>query len=56
MSKVAAYHTTSPEYPPKHREVYHDHDDCHDGRGIKPQHRERGTGSKKRCLVCTQLG
>jgi hypothetical protein len=28
MSKVAAFHTSSQEYPPKHREVYHDHDDC----------------------------
>src|ERR1700744_6349874 len=32
MSKTAAYYTHSPEYPPAHREVYHDHDDCKYGR------------------------
>ena len=25
MAKVAPYHTNSPEYPPTHRNVYHDH-------------------------------
>lgn len=39
MAKVSPYHTNSPEYPPQHREVHHDHDDCPDGRRIKPQHR-----------------
>lgn len=53
MAKVAAYHTTSPEYP---REVYHDHDNCHDGKAIKPQHRVSGTGGKPRCKVCISLG
>jgi hypothetical protein len=52
MAKVPAYHTDSPEYPPKHREVYHDHDDCHDGKAIKSWHRKSGTGGKKRCEVC----
>ncbi len=37
--KVAPYHTNSTEYPPEHRNVYHDHDDCPDGKRIKPQHR-----------------
>jgi len=27
MARVAAYHTNSPEYPPAHRNVFHDHDD-----------------------------
>jgi hypothetical protein len=35
---------------------YHDHDDCFEGKKILPQHRESGTGSKKRCSVCTRLG
>ena len=48
--------TDSPEYPPKHREVYHDHDDCHDGKAIEAQHRESGTGGKEHCKVCTKLG
>jgi hypothetical protein len=56
MAKVPAYHTDSPEYPPKHREVYHDHDDCHDGKAIKPEHRKPGTGFKQRCDVCIKLG
>jgi len=56
MAKVAPYHTDTPEYPPKHREVYHDHDDCHDGKAIKPQHRKAGTGNKPRCKVCINLG
>lgn len=50
--KVAAYHTNSPEYPPKHREVYHDKDTCPDGKQIKAVHRVDGTGAKKHCLVC----
>ena len=56
MSKVAAYNTSSPEYLPQHREVYHDHDDCSDGKKIKREHREPGTGGKKRCKVCINLG
>ena len=56
MGKVAKYHTDSPEYPPEHREVYHDHDDCKDGKRIKPEHRKSGDGSKPRCKECTRLG
>jgi hypothetical protein len=56
MGRVSPYHTNSTEYPPKHREVYHDHDDCQDGKRIKREHRENGTGNKKRCDVCIRLG
>jgi hypothetical protein len=56
MAKVAAYHTNSPEYEPRHREVYHDHDDCFDGKRIKQEHKEQGTGSKKRCKECIRRG
>jgi hypothetical protein len=56
MANVAAYHTNSPEYPPKHREVYHDHDDCPDGKQIQPKHRESGMGGKPRCKRCIELG
>ena len=28
MTKVLPYHTNSPEYLPKHRNVHHDHDNC----------------------------
>jgi hypothetical protein len=56
MAKVAAYHTTSPEYPPSHRNVYHDHDDCHDGKAIKQKDRVAGMAGRPRCKVCIDLG
>jgi hypothetical protein len=56
MARVAKYHTDSPEYPPQHRNVYHDRDDCHDGKAIKPAHRKSGDGGKPRCKVCIKLG
>jgi hypothetical protein len=56
MGKVLAYHTNSPEYPPTHRNVYHDRDDCPDGRHIKLEHRVPGTGNRPRCDECTKLG
>lgn len=56
MGKVGAYHTDSTEYPPEHREVYHDHDDCKDGKRIKSEHRKSGTGGKKHCKECIRLG
>jgi hypothetical protein len=55
MATVLAYHTNSPEYPPKHREVYHDKDTCPDGKRIKLEHREGGTGNKKHCLECPKV-
>jgi Mn-dependent DtxR family transcriptional regulator len=55
MAKVVPYHTNSDEYLPKHREVYHDHDDCPDGRKILARHRENGTGNKLRCDECKKL-
>lgn len=56
MAKVAAYHTNSPEYPPKHREVHHDRDDCPDGKRIKREHKLQGSGGKPRCKECIKLG
>lgn len=56
MAKVAPYHTNSLEYPPEHRNVYHDHDDCPDGRRIQAKHRESGNGGKTRCKECVKLG
>jgi hypothetical protein len=52
MAKVAAYHTDSEEYSPKHRNVYHDHDDCPGGKRIHLKHRRSGTGGKTRCEEC----
>lgn len=28
MAKVNPFHTDSPEYPPSHRDVYHDQSEC----------------------------
>lgn len=56
MSKIAPYYTNSMEYPPLHRKVYHDHDDCPDGKRILLRHRENGTGSRPRCDECKKLG
>jgi hypothetical protein len=56
MTKVAAYNTNSIEYIPKHRDVFHDHDDCPDGKKIKPEHRQSGTAGKHRCDECINLG
>ncbi len=56
MAKVSPYHTNSQEYPPSHRNVHHDHDDCPDGKRIKREHRENGTGNKPRCDACIRLG
>jgi hypothetical protein len=55
MSTVATYHTDSLEYPPKHREVYHDKDTCPDGKRIKPEHRRAGTGNKEYCNECSKV-
>src|SRR5207245_8208142 len=52
MTKIAPYHTNSIEEPPRHREVYHDHNDCPDGKRIMSKHLEQGTGGKPRCKEC----
>jgi hypothetical protein len=54
--KVGPYHTDSPAYPPEQRTVYHDHDDCPDGKTIKSPHLVLGTRGKPRCEKCTKLG
>lgn len=56
MAKVDPYHTNSEEYPPEHREVYHDHDDCKDGKQILAKHRENGKAGRPRCKECIKLG
>ena len=55
MTTVAPYHTTAMEYPPQHRNVYHNHDDCKRGKQIDVRHRISGTGNKPRCEECTEL-
>ena len=55
MAKVPAYHTDFGEHPAEYRDVYHDHDDCPDGRLILPHHRSSGTGGKPQCKKCSEL-
>jgi hypothetical protein len=54
--KVNPYHTNWLDYPPTHRDVYHDHDDCEYGRHITLQHRIPGMGGRPRCEQCEKLG
>lgn len=51
MGKVAAYYSDSPE----DRYVYHDHDDCWEGKKILPEHKHDGTDNRPRCEVCRDL-
>jgi hypothetical protein len=55
MAKVSPYHTDSHEYPPSHRNVYHNNDACPDGKRIKPWHRKAGMGSRPLCKECAKL-
>lgn len=55
MAIKAPFHTDSPEYEPKHREVYHSKDDCSEGKKIQDKHRKAGTGGKKLCEVCAKM-
>jgi hypothetical protein len=56
MGPDPAYHTNSPEYSDKEREVYHDHNACWEGKRILEKHREKGTAGRPRCKVCISLG
>jgi hypothetical protein len=53
MAKVSPYHTNSIEEPPKNREVYHDHDDCFEGKKIEKKHWETGVAESHaaRCVL-----
>ena len=53
---MATYHTNSTEYPPTHRNVHHDNEDCPDGKRIEAKHRESGTGGKPLCDACKRMG
>jgi hypothetical protein len=53
VAKVGPYYTITPESgEPRHRDVYHDHDDCSDGQRILPKHNVRGTGGRPKCDEC----
>jgi hypothetical protein len=46
------YHTNSPEYGPKNREVYHNNNNCPEGKKIQEKHREPGTDGRPLCKEC----
>lgn len=56
MAKVYPYHTKSEEDGSQHRNVYHDHDNCSDGKRIKAKNKETGTDGRPRCKECISLG
>jgi hypothetical protein len=56
MAKVLEYHTNSSQYPQRHREVHHNHDNCPNGKDIKSWHWQPGTGGKPRCNECSRMG
>ena len=47
-----AYHTKSPEYGPKNREVYHNNNNCSEEEKIKKDDREPGTDGRPLCKEC----
>jgi H+-transporting ATPase len=51
---VGAYHTTSPEYSPSHRAVYHIDDACPYGKEITAAHRHDGTAGRALCTQCAE--
>lgn len=55
MAQVDPFHTSTQEYSPKHREVFHDQSDCKYGKEIKPAHQLKGTDGKPRCSECDRL-
>lgn len=56
-AKVDAYHTVTQEQDePKHRNVYHNHDDCPDGKRILPENKRSDKDNRPRCDACVELG
>jgi hypothetical protein len=56
MSKVPPFHTDHPEYPPSHRNVYHDNGRCGYGAEIvRNGHAVPGDDGRPRCDECEHL-
>jgi hypothetical protein len=45
MPPDSEYHTVLPAYGPREQNVYHNHNDCYEGRRIKQEHRTPGRGT-----------
>jgi hypothetical protein len=56
MAKVPPYHTITPEKPYGQHDVYHDHDDCPEGRKIERKNWRPGMDGRDRCEDCISLG
>jgi hypothetical protein len=55
MAKCDPYHTITVEEP-EQRDVYHDHDDCPDGKRIEAKNWRSGKDGSPRCDECIHLG
>ena len=55
MPSTAPFHVISTAYSTKHRHIYHDCDECHEGKTIRPEDRVSGTGGKIRCRECQNI-
>jgi len=55
VAKIDPYFTVFTEYLLAVRGVYHDQDNCEDGRAILPEHRVFGRGNRPRCTKCAKL-
>ena len=53
--EASPFHTNAPEYPPRHRNVYHDNDECRYGKEITTAHRVTGTDNRPCCEECARL-
>jgi hypothetical protein len=52
VTKIPAFHTSEEETPA----VYHDNDECSEGKKIKQEHKVSGSGTDRRlCEVCAGL-
>jgi hypothetical protein len=50
------YHTILPEYGPREANVYHNQNECYEGKKIKWEHRTSGRGTGRRlCDVCARM-
>ena len=56
MAPVPAFHTDNMEYPPSHRNVYHDRSGCRYGQEIKRDGNDvPGEAGRPRCDECKRL-
>lgn len=52
--KCSPYHAITEEKP-EQRDVYHDYEDCPQGRRIEPENRRSGKAARPRCDYCIDM-